>query len=159
MEIIFQDAVSEDNSALERMFQLFAHDSSELSGRDVGDDGLYHGLNDIKDYTTKPNYKTHFIRIEDKLAGFVVIRFDKDINYLRHFFIIRKYRKKKIGLHSAVKVFDKYPGNWRVSTMDFNIPAIKFWERVLKSYTNNKFRVMRRKDNRGPQYEFYLQDK
>lgn len=155
MEIIFQDAISKDNSTLERMFQLFAHDTSEFGGRDIGDDGL----NDIKDYTTKPNYKTHFIRIEDKLAGFVVIQFDKNINYLRHFFIIRKYRKKQIGLNSAVKVFDKYPGNWRVSTMDFNIPAIKFWEKVLKSYTNNKFIVMRRKDNRGPQYEFYLQDK
>lgn len=158
MNIEFQNATPDDNLALDRMFQFFAHDLSELSGMDIGDDGFYHGLNDLEDYTSKQNYKTHFIKVDEKLAGVVVIRFDEGINYLRHYFILRKFRKKQIGMQAAMMAFDLYPGDWRVSTMDYNVPAIKFWEKVLETYAKDKFSSMRRDDDKGPQYEFYLKD-
>jgi len=148
-------ATSEDNKTLERMFQFFAHDTSELSGKEIGDDGYYHGLNDLEDYTNQPNYKTYLLQVDGNLAGFVVVRLDESINYLRHYFVIRKYRKQKIGLEIAKRIFDMFPGDWRVSTMDYNIPAIKFWEKTLNEFTNDSYTKMRRDDNKGPQYEFY----
>jgi len=155
MKTTLVKATSEDNQTLERMFQFFAHDTSELSGKEIGDDGFYHGLNDLKDYTDQPNYRTYLLQVDGNLAGFVVVRLDESINYLRHYFVIRKYRKQKIGLEVAKRIFDMFPGDWRVSTMDYNIPAIKFWEKTLNEFTNDSYTKMRRDDNKGPQYEFY----
>lgn len=155
MLITFRIATCEDDQTIERLFQLFGHDSSEFGGMDIEKDGLFHGIYDMKDYTSLQKYKTLFIDVDNHLAGFVVIRFEEDINYLRHFFILRKYRKQNIGKQSVHMIFNQYPGNWRVSTMDFNEPAIKFWESTLKQYTQDHYLKMRRADDKGPQYEIY----
>ncbi len=152
MRIVFKQATSEDNITLERLFQFFAHDTSEYSGKEIGDDGFYHGLNDLEDYTGQSNYRTYLIQVDGNLAGLVVVRLEEKINYLRHYFIVRK---QNIGLEAAHRIFDMFPGDWRVSTMDYNIPAIKFWEKTLDKFTNTCYTKMRREDDKGPQYEFY----
>jgi len=154
MKIILHETNANDKQVVSRLFQLFAHDTSELSGIDIGDDGLYHGLDDMDDYTTKGNYRTYLIKADRRLAGVAVVRLDEDVNYLRHFFIIRKYRSKKVGFKSATMIFDLFPGRWRVSTMDYNIAAIKFWDKVCNAYSNDNYCTMRRNDDKGPQYEF-----
>jgi len=156
MNITLEKANANDKDTVSRLFQLFAHDTSELSGMDIGDDGLYHGLNDMDDYTSKENYRTYLIKADHMLAGVAVVRFDDDANYLRHFFVLRKFRSKKIGFKSASMIFDLFQGKWRVSTMDYNIPAIKFWDKVCNAYSNNEYCTMRRDDNKGPQYEFEI---
>ncbi|MBI9011453.1 MAG: GNAT family N-acetyltransferase [Clostridiales bacterium] len=155
MKIDFYKATPADNTSLERLFQFFAHDTSEFSGKEIGSDGFYHGLNDLEDYTSQSNYRTYMIQVDGNLAGFVVVRLEETINYLRHYFIVRKYRKQKIGLKAVHRIFDMFPGDWRVSTLDYNLPAIKFWEKTLCEFTNDSYSKMRRTDNKGPQYEFY----
>lgn len=159
MKITLENATSKDTKTLERLFQFFAHDTSEYSGKEIGDDGFYHGLNDLEDYTEQSNYRTYLIQVDGNLAGLVVVRLEEKINYLRHYFIVRKYRKQKIGLEAAHRIFDMFQGDWRVSTMDYNIPAIKFWEKTLSEFTNESYIKMRRADNKGPQYEFYRSEK
>lgn len=148
-------ATQEDNKTLERLFQFFAHDTSEYSGKELGENGFYQGLNDLEEYTSQSNYRTYLIQADGHLAGLVVVRLEDEINYLRHYFIVRKYRKKKIGLETAHKIFNMFPGDWRVSTMDYNVPAIKFWEKTLSEFTDESYSKMRRVDDKGPQYEFY----
>lgn len=159
MDISLCKVDMKDTVILERLFQLFEYDTSSLSGMDIGEDGLYHRLNDISDYTTKENYYSCFIKVDGKLAGIVVIRFEECETYLRHFFILKKYRRQKIGSESAYKIFDKFSGRWRVSTNDFNKPAIEFWEKVCETYTNGNYKKLRRPDNRGPQFEFDCRSK
>lgn len=154
MDIALHKVESSDGDILERLFQLFAYDLSSLNGVSIGDDGLYHGLNDIKDYFSKDNYYSYFIKVDGKLAGVTVIRFEEELTYLRHFFIMRSYRRKEVGLKSTHMLFDMFPGKWRVSTFDYNQPAIEFWRNVCSTYTDGSYYEMRRSDNKGPQFEF-----
>jgi predicted acetyltransferase len=154
VDITFHKVEKKDSDILERLFQFFKYDTSYLSGADIGDDGLYHGLNDIIDYSSKDNYYSCFIKVDGKLAGVFVIRFEEELNYLRHFFIMRNYRRKKIGTRSVFMIFNMFFGRWRVSSMDFNHPATEFWRNVCCLYTKGIYNEMRRDDNKGPQFEF-----
>ncbi len=137
--------------------QLFAYDFSELNKMDIKDDGLYEQLQDVDDYYTRTDYKSFFIKVEGKLAGLVVIKFiiDENINYLRHFFIMRKYRRLKIGEMTVNMIFDMFPGKWRVSQFFYNEPAICFWRKVIKRYTGDKYIETIRIDGKGIQQEFF----
>ncbi len=156
MEIELCRVRHEDSDIFERLFQFFAYDFSELNGMDIGNDGKYHGLNDIPDYFAKSDYCSYFIKVDNKYAGLAVIKFNESegTNYLRHFFILRKYRKHKVGQIAVHRIFDNFTGKWIVSQFDFNIPAITFWRKVIDRYTNGDYIEKRRDDNKGPQQEF-----
>ncbi|WP_160680478.1 GNAT family N-acetyltransferase [Clostridium sp. C8-1-8] len=137
--------------------QLFAYDFSELNKMDINDDGLYPQLHDVDDYYTKDEYISFLIKVEGKLAGLAVIKFinEEGINYFRHYFIMRKYRRLKIGEQAASMIFDMFPGKWRVSQFDFNEPAICFWRKIIDRYTEKSYMEMRRIDDKGIQQEFF----
>lgn len=140
-----------------KLFQLFIYDFSELNKVDIEDDGLYSPLPDVDDYYSKDDYISFFIKVEGKLAGLAVIRFiqEESITYFRHFFIMRKYRRLKIGETSANMIFDMFPGKWRVSQFDFNKPAICFWRNIIERYTEGNYLETRRIDDKGIKQEFY----
>lgn len=50
---------------------------------------------------------------------------------------------------------DMCQDKFRVSTMDFNKPAIEFWRKACGEYTNGCYSELRRSDDKGPQFEFY----
>src|SRR5690554_2588533 len=130
MEIGIHKVTKMDNYIVHHLFQLFSYDISDLSGVDIRNDGKYNSLDDIDDYSSKSNYQSYFIKVDGILAGIAVIRFEDELTYLRHYFILRKFQGKKVGFHAACKIFSMYTGKWRVSTMDYNKPAIKFWRKV-----------------------------
>lgn len=140
--------------------QLFAYDFSELNKMDINDDGLYQPLQDVDEYYTKDNYNSFLIKVEGKLAGLVVVKFinEEGINYLRHFFIMRKYRRLKIGERAANMIFDMFPGKWRVSQFDYNEPAICFWRKIIERYTEGNYMETRRIDDRGIKQEFFSKE-
>lgn len=76
-------------------------------------------LND-KDWFEDDNYDLCFIRANEELAGFVIIKriLEEDMSYLNHFFVLRKYRRKQVGKQAEIKAFNMYHGNWRVSEFD-----------------------------------------
>ncbi|NLD47676.1 MAG: GNAT family N-acetyltransferase [Clostridiaceae bacterium] len=153
MDIILQEIKKTDNNTLFHLFQLFSYDISEFNGKDVESDGCYHGY-DVSEYTTNSSYISYFIKENDKIAGFAVVRIEDDLTYLRHFFILRKFRKMGIGIKAAFMIFDMCKNKFRVSTMDFNKPAIEFWRKVCNRYTGGCYNEIRRDDDKGPQFEF-----
>jgi predicted acetyltransferase len=156
MNITLEKVNSKDKEVIENLFQLFAYDFSELNGMDICDDGKYQGLNDIEDYYSKSNYCSYFVKVDGKLAGVAVLRFDEETNYFRHFFVMRKYRRMKVGLNSVHMIFKLHLGKWTVSPFDFNKPAISFWKNVFDIYTEGNYITQRRKDNKGPEFVFNL---
>ncbi|MFL0250665.1 GNAT family N-acetyltransferase [Clostridium neuense] len=140
--------------------QLFAYDFSELNKMDIDDNGLYQQLKDVDEYYTKDNYSSFLIKVEGKLAGLAVIKFmdEEGVNYLRHFFIMRKYRRLKIGERVTNMIFDMFPGKWRVSQFDFNEPAICFWRKIIGRYTEGNYVETRRPDDKGIKQEFFSKD-
>ncbi|MNI84326.1 hypothetical protein D3C73_1412180 [compost metagenome] len=60
--------------------------------------------------------------------------------------ILRKYRKSGFGTAAAVAAFNLYQANWKVAQMSANEPAIGFWRKVIKEYTNDTFTEVYRKN-------------
>ncbi|WP_219838325.1 GNAT family N-acetyltransferase [Paenibacillus sp. R14(2021)] len=141
---------------LKNLFEFAAYDLSELSCTSINESGSYLLNLNVKDWIDDDNYDLYFIRANEELAGFVIIKriLEEDMYYLNHFFILRKYRGKQVGKQAAIKAFNTYHGNWRVSEFDWNTPAQIFWRKVIKAYTNDEFTENRRKDNKGPAQEF-----
>ncbi|WP_165279903.1 GNAT family N-acetyltransferase [Paenibacillus protaetiae] len=151
------EKITEDKiSTLKRLVELAAYDLSELSGSKIDEKGSYITNLNLSAWVDDPNYEPYFIRADMELAGFVIIKHltEEDVYYLNHFFILRKFRRNNIGTTAAIRTFDLYAGNWRVSEFDWNKPAQLFWRKVIKDYTQNNYVDIRRTDNKGPAQEF-----
>jgi len=141
---------------LKNLIEFVAYDLSELNGSDISEEGSFVPSLNLRDWYESQNYDLFFIRVDGKIAGFVIIKniVEEGIYYLNHFFILKKFRKKNVGKEAAFKAFNLYAGNWRVSEFDWNVPAQIFWRKVVNEYTNGQFTDTRRKDNKGPAQEF-----
>ena len=126
------------------MIELYNYDFSEFSNDDLNEYG-YYGYPYIDKYWTEEGRYPFFIRVDGKLAGLVLVRSCCEYNNLERphniaeFFVMKKYRHKGVGKLAAIKVFDKYKGSWEISQWDNNIPAQKFWEKVISEYTNGEY--------------------
>lgn len=58
---------------------------------------------------------------------------------IEQFFILKKYNGRGIGKQAAIKIFDRYKGNWKVTQVERNYPAQAFWRSVIKKYSNNSY--------------------
>lgn len=161
INISLNKVTKNEKDIFNNLIQLFAYDFSELNKMDIRDDGLYQPLQDADDYYTKAEYKSFFIKVEGKLAGLVIIKFIKEenINYLRHFFIMRKYRRLKIGEMTVNIIVNMFSGKWRVSQFYYNEPAIFFWRKVLERYTEDNYVETTRIDGKGIQQEFFSKER
>jgi predicted acetyltransferase len=48
------------------------------------------------------------------------------------FFVLRKYRRARVGTRAALALFQKYPGRWEVPFTWYNQPALAFWRRATR---------------------------
>lgn len=157
MNVTLSKVTEKEKDTFKNLFQFFAYDFSEMNEMSVEKNGLFLLPEDIDSYYTEPNYNSFFILVDNKMAGVAIIKniSEENINYLRHFFVMRKYRRLKIGQSAVHMLIDMFPGKWRVSQFDFNKSAISFWRKVIERFTNDDYIEMRRVDGKGPQQEFY----
>lgn len=160
MNISFEKVTDRNKQVFKNLWQFLGYDFSEMNKMDVNKEGQYTLPDDLEDYFESNNYCSYIVKVNEMIAGFAVIKFieDEGINYFRHFFIMRKFRRLGIGKEIVYKMFRLYPGRWRVSQFDFNIPAISFWRGVIEEYTKGQYNETRRIDDKGPQQEFDLTD-
>ena len=58
---------------------------------------------------------------------------------LAEFFVLRALRRTGLGRRGAFALFDRFPGTWEVTQMARNLPAVKFWRRVIGEYTGGRY--------------------
>ncbi|SFL34594.1 Predicted acetyltransferase [Paenibacillus sp. 1_12] len=141
---------------LTNLFEFAAYDLSEFNYSNVKRSGLFEPKINVQDLYHDECYNLYGIKIENQIAGFVIVRYleEENVFYLNHFFILRKYRNQGLGQRVAFQIFNMFHGNWRVSQFDWNVPALLFWRKVLDRYTNGNYIETRRKDDKGPKQEF-----
>lgn len=128
----------EEREVLARLLELYEYDFSEYTQEDVNPLGLY-GYMYLDYYWTEKRRFPYFIKVDGKLAGFVMIcdycylSKDKDTLFVAEFFIMKKYRRNGIGLKAAKQVLNLHPGKWELTTHPDNQTSVKFWEKVVKS--------------------------
>lgn len=144
MEVTARPAEKNEQPILENLMELYLHDFSEFIDIDVSDEGRY-GYQYLQLYWEDPDRHPFLIRVDEKLAGFALLRLEKDpANGLpqmdmTEFFILRRHRRLKIGSAAAVILWDLFPGHWQVRVMKSNKNAYPFWKQNIASYTDNHF--------------------
>lgn len=139
MDVEIQRASLDDKSILRNLLELCRHDYSEYDGADVDEHGRF-GYEYLDHYWTEPERHPFLVRVSGKLAGFVLVRSvaleDQPVTHaIAEFFVLRKYRRQGIGRNVAWRIFDMFPGQWRVCQEAENLPAQSFWRQVIGGYT------------------------
>lgn len=136
-----------DYPIIQNLARFYAYDMSRycgqaLAGWEFPDDGLYE-CQDFKKYFEKTNNYAFFIKINDELAGFVLIdqlEVLPEVNWnMGQFFIVAKFQRSGVGAKIAKQVFDRFQGEWSVGAIPQNTRAVEFWRKVIKEYTQDHF--------------------
>lgn len=121
------------------LLELYAHDFSEFHDLELGPDGRF-GYRDLLLFWLEPNRHPFLVRIDGKLAGFVLVKRGSEISGdetvwdMVEFFVLRGYRRRGIGTEIAHTVWRRFPGRWEVRVMESNHSARNFWEHAVAKF-------------------------
>ena len=144
MEIALIEVKESEKSILRQLLELYSYDFSEYDGADVNPSG-YYGYRFLDHYWIEDSRHTFFIKVDDKLAGFVLISaytYKLELGTAKsvsEFFVMRKYRQQGVGKSAAFQVFDRFPGKWEVIQHGDNAPSKRFWEKIICEYSTGKY--------------------
>lgn len=142
-----QLATLDDYETIQNMARFYAYDMSRECGF-IADEwafpknGLYES-HDFKKYFIDATRKAYFVKIEDELAGFVLLNkageyIDTEWN-MGEFFIVAKYQNKGIGKQVAELIWKLHAGKWEVSVIPENKKSLHFWRKIVSDFTKNKY--------------------
>lgn len=140
-------ATLEQEPILANLLELYAHDFSEFSELDIGEDGRFNYPH-LSLYWKEPRRHPFLIKAYGKLAGFVLVQkgsqlsADKEIWDVAEFFILRRYRRHGIGMKAAHAVWSMFEGKWEVRVMEHNSQAKEFWRRAVKEFTGETIQAV-----------------
>lgn len=140
-------AEEQKKSVLRQLIELYEYDFSEFNDRDVNEYGLY-DYKYLDHYWTDADRHPYFIMVDNRYAGFALINNhcyllkDDQAYSVAEFFIMRKYRRKGIGMDSAQQIFNLFKGNWEVLQHGNNDPSKYFWRKVIEEYTRGQYDLL-----------------
>ncbi len=137
-----QPATINDYPTIQNMARFYVYDRTQYMGWECPESGLFECI-DFKHYFEEPDQYAFLVRIDNELAGFVLL--DKmsliekvDWN-MGEFFILAKYQSTGIGSKVAKEIFSRFPGKWSVAAMPENLGALKFWRTIINEVSRNQF--------------------
>jgi predicted acetyltransferase len=123
------EAGNADKSVLGQLLELYLYDFSAFTQHDVDAAGRF-GYDYIDAYWSEPGRVPFLFRVEDRWAGFALVRTGIPHD-MAEFFVMRKYRRRSIGVAAAHNLFRRFPGEWQVRQMRANVDATAFWRRAI----------------------------
>ncbi len=131
MKIDITEATRNDEPLLERLFQLYQYDFSEIMGGDVEDDGVFRYIS-LGDVWEDDLVHAYIARVEGLLAGVALLiershfSGDPDVTFMDEFFVMRRYRRAGVGSEFATRRFEMFPGRWEVAEVAPNTDGAAF---------------------------------
>ena len=133
---------------IQNMARFYSYDMSRSCGFiddwdwAFPENGLYEGC-DVKRYFEDKNRYAFLIKVDDELAGFALIHKNgthpkTDWN-MGEFFIVAKFQGKGIGKQAAYLVWQQFLGNWEVTVIPENLPALYFWRKCVSDFTKKQY--------------------
>jgi predicted acetyltransferase len=156
MNIIIEPIKIEEKEVLKNLGEHYIYELSQYSSIDVNDFGLYDALDDLDLYWTDEDRHPFFIRVDNKLAGFILIFNDRQVkkietNYsIDDFFVMYKYKRQGIGKYCINNILNKFNGKWQIWYHPRNEVAEKFWIKTIDEYTKGNFKMIK---NDEPYYD------
>ncbi|WP_152393115.1 GNAT family N-acetyltransferase [Paenibacillus guangzhouensis] len=154
--ISIQKVEYEQKSILRNLLELYKYDFSEFDPEDdINPNGLYEYKYLDHYWTEEDSRYPFFIKVDDKLAGFALVRSigeneNQAIYWMAEFFVMKKYRKLRVGQTVAHELFARFYGVWKVAQMESNVPAQAFWRKTIERYTNGNYKEIREEHWEGP---------
>jgi predicted acetyltransferase len=125
-----------DHPVLERLWLLFRHDMSEVSGALPDPSGQFRRER-LDAAFTDPAWRGLLAHLEPadgapaSPVGFALVRgLDGPTRVLSSFFVVRGARRTGVGRQLAAQVLASFPGRWEIAFQDANPPAVHFWRAV-----------------------------
>ena len=143
MKISLEPVNAGEKEILRNLLEKYFYEFSQWDGQDINELGLY-GYDYLDHYWTEENRWAFFIRVDRKLAGFVMVNdypeIRRDTDYsLAEFFILYKYRRRGIGTYAVFEIFRRLRGSWQLKVHPKNTASAAFWNRVINDYTDGCF--------------------
>jgi predicted acetyltransferase len=142
--LIVSRASADEAGIIANLMQFYIHDFSELwFDREVegelGPDGRYSDYPGLEAYWRDPSHEAWLFRIGGLPVGFALVN---DIAHsptpidraVAEFFVVRKHRRRGVGLAAAHALFGSAWGVWEAATVRRNAGARAFWRRAAESY-------------------------
>jgi len=126
---------------LENLFQYYLHDMSEWF--------------DIDSYDLSTIWKSdvYLATFDDTPAAFALIgpaSDDPTAQDVHEFFVLRKFRRSRIGYQLASHVWNDRRGEWRVRVLEANAAAVSFWRTTISTYSHGSYQEDQRTVNDRP---------
>ena len=131
-----------DRDVLQAMGRFYVYDMSEYTGWACPPDGLYECA-DFGTWWSEPGAHCFFIEVDGERAGFVLIDRNATLPQTEYnvaeFFVMRKFKGRGVGRAVATMIFDRFRGPWEVMQLLDNRGAIRFWRKVIGTYTGGRY--------------------
>lgn len=136
----------DEKEILKNLLEKYDYEFSQWDLRDVNPLGLY-GYEYLDYYWNEKNRFAYFIKVDGKLAGFVMINEypeaeDVENDFQMAEFFVHKYRKLGVGKIAACRAFDMHRGLWQLKRHPHNIPSVFFWNKVISEYTKGNYKLV-----------------
>lgn len=133
-------ATMKDYPIIQNMARFYVYDRSGYMGWGCEENGMFECI-DFKHYFEDRDKKAFIVKVENELAGFILLDKETLINpidwNLGEFFILKKFQNKAVGKYVAKEIFRKFHGKWLVAVMPQNIKALTFWRNVIGEVAKN----------------------
>lgn len=143
--VVLDLATPRDEAVLSNLLELYAHDLSESFALELGPDGRF-GYEKLPLYWSEPDRRFPFlIRQGTRLAGFALVTRgspgsdDPQDFDVAEFFVVRRHRRSGVGRQAAFLLWDRFPFHWIVRVAEGNQRGRRFWESVIREYTDGVF--------------------
>ncbi len=158
-DIQLELALREQSPILANLLELYAHDFSEFQPLDIGPDGRF-GYTSLPLYWSESNRYPFLIRSGGRLAGLALVKRGSEISDrqevwdMAEFFVLRGFRRHRIGTLAAQEVWRRFPGVWEVRVMHSNPSASSFWMRSISEFIHESIQPVRIERN-GRSWQLY----
>lgn len=120
----------------------YLYDFTELLDIRCPDSGLFRTSHWDK-YWAEAGRWAFLVKIDGQPAGFVLVSTEGTQPgtefSIDDFFITRKFRRRGFGQRVAFSILDRFRGRWEIREVVQNGPAIAFWRKVIRRYTDGRY--------------------
>ncbi len=111
-DVVLVPVEPRERAVLWNLVQLYRHDMSEFRGYELGEDGTY-AYDHLDAFLEQADREAWFIRVEGRLAGFVLINRRPDgVWQISEHFVARSSRGRGVGRMALAKAFSLHEGRW-----------------------------------------------
>ena len=130
-------ATREQMTVVDNLMQLYAHDFSDFHHVELDSSGRFNYA-PLALYWRDPDRHPFLVKMDGRLAGFVLVQRNGTVWDMVEFFVLRGYRRRGAGTAIAQEVWKRFPGQWEVRVMQANKAALPFWERAISMFAGRR---------------------